>query len=451
MAAMLELQSVFTGIAGDGQMTWTSWDGTYIWLVTRTAYGGVKRLWRFRPSDKKLIKPNGTIGDYSNAYVTLAAWGQYSAVVSNGTYVVVSEHNDANSLHVYNCSDMSSYGRIASSSLLTSGMEQGAVSPYNGLVYLPSYNDTTVMAAIFAVNMAALTFTRVYTSTYGASSATNVVCYGQYAYLTCNATSGFTVEKVDLATNTMVWRCAYPGLSRYLAHVKLDTTRDELWGCSPTQFEALRIRNSDGAYLDRNGNVSIWGSSIITGSTDSPMTGAGGLLTSGGYLYAGSAGAQRFVNIRNVSPATDPNTGFGTSAISRSPNYLFNLSPDHLIGTTVYFIINGRFSADWGNTGIAWYDVAGLVPNLTDVSPGLTPQHISLTFDNAVGITGPTLGPKSGNLQVTSATALDSTHIDLGVSIDPCPPTDVLSGTARDTNCGVVAPPTPCPVNRWPP
>jgi hypothetical protein len=57
-------------------------------------------------------------------------------------------------------------------------------------------------------------------------------------------------------------------------------------------------------------------------------------------------------------------------------------------------------------------------PNLTAVSPGTGP-HISLTFDNPVGITGPTIGGPSDGLGVTGVSAISTTQIDLACAIRP--------------------------------
>jgi hypothetical protein len=59
-----------------------------------------------------------------------------------------------------------------------------------------------------------------------------------------------------------------------------------------------------------------------------------------------------------------------------------------------------------------------VAPNLTDVSPGAGP-HISLTFDNPVGIVGPTIGAASDGLGVTGVTAISTTQIDLACAIRP--------------------------------
>ena len=56
--------------------------------------------------------------------------------------------------------------------------------------------------------------------------------------------------------------------------------------------------------------------------------------------------------------------------------------------------------------------------NLIAVDPGVGP-HLSLTFDNSVGIIGPTIGPASDGLGVTGATAISTTQIDLACAIRP--------------------------------
>ena len=68
--------------------------------------------------------------------------------------------------------------------------------------------------------------------------------------------------------------------------------------------------------------------------------------------------------------------------------------------------------------------------NLIDVSPGGGPR-ISLTFDNSVGVIGPTIGAASGGVAVTGVTAIDATHIDLDLAIAP---TETLTGSAQGCN-----------------
>jgi hypothetical protein len=68
----------------------------------------------------------------------------------------------------------------------------------------------------------------------------------------------------------------------------------------------------------------------------------------------------------------------------------------------------------------AW--IAGQVPaptgaaNLIAIAPGTGP-HLSLTFNNPVGITGPTIGSAVDNLGVSGATQVSPTEIDLVCNI----------------------------------
>lgn len=75
-------------------------------------------------------------------------------------------------------------------------------------------------------------------------------------------------------------------------------------------------------------------------------------------------------------------------------------------------------------------------PNLIAVDPGAGP-HLSLTFDNPVGITGPTIGAAAAGVAVTGATQVSETQIDLELAIAP---TEVITGSAQA--CNAFAAPT---------
>ena len=215
-----------------------------------------------------------------------------------------------------------------------------------------------------------------------------------------------------------------------------------LWiGCNEQIL--YRLRESDMQPIDKNGavcTVASGGNRFLWRPYSGSYTAVSAYAIGydGANIYTSQGGGGTGVQIM------DPGTGAQLGIMAPINGY----TGSELYGQELNILLAGgkmwfpQAIASLGVTSSVWHMPTFVTPtpSLTDVSPGLTPQHISLTFDNPVGITGPTLGPKSGNLQVTSATQVDTTHIDLGVSIDPCPPTDVLTGAAQ--GCNVLDAPT---------
>ena len=134
-----------------------------------------------------------------------------------------------------------------------------------------------------------------------------------------------------------------------------------------------------------------------------------GIIAVGDQIWVGGFGA---TVLGYSMQRRNANTGDATGLWLKSLPH--GVSDFKLVGTTLYASLGSP--QYWAPAGLMWTEIEGAVPKLTDVSPGVGP-HISLTFDNPVGITGPTLGPKVGPVTVNGATQVDSTHIDLSLDI----------------------------------
>ena len=415
MADLFEIQALFTGTSH--QVSFGSYDGTYIWFVTRKSTSDEVRLWRFRVSDKALVKPDGTVGDATDAFVALEVWSAYHCVVSDGTYVTVNEHNAASSIEIFSAADMSRLGAIAIGN--TSATEMGFA--YNGYHYHPGWNSTNGRACIWEINPATGAFTRVYTSADPATSTgVYLIRQGNFAYLTDTSNNGFGVEKIDMTTWTRVWLSVSPGVPR-ISVGSYDATREELWFCA-NDAEVVRIRDSDGAYLDRSGNATTYASAKIVAADGGINVGIG-VLADGDVVYTGGGATEQFMVRRSTSIVTSWATNYAAPVLSKTAAYLFNVTPLFKIDNTVYCMTSCRASLTWGSVGVAWFDVndAAAVPNLTAVTPGTGPR-ISLTFDNPVTATAPTIGGASSGLGVTGVTEISATQIDLACAIRPDAP-----------------------------
>jgi hypothetical protein len=397
------------------------YDGTYVWFTTYNPGDGSydHRLWKMRHSDKALIKPDGTVGNTTNASQIFTNLSGYPvALVSNGTNLVLTHGNgfNNNAGRVFLCSNMSDVQNIPSGGYPTSPARNGIL--YNGIFYFPGTNSSIV-----AINPSGWGVSIVYTSPQGVTGSSSFMCqYGGYVYL-CNEAMG--VEKIQISNWTRVW--VRPSISAN--GVTYDPIRDEVW-LSTATAEALRIRGSDGAILNRTAAVDTLVNSVInSGTGDSKVaTGGNGILCYGDVLYGAESGAPtRAIQRRSTSPTVVD--GYG----AKSGAYWYNIAqparPQIVAGSTIYFSMGGVANIGWLESDTA----APVIPNLTDVSPGTGP-HISLTFDNMVTATAPTLGPASGELGVSGASQISPTQVDIACVVTPVPPKIT---TARANTSGI--------------
>lgn len=385
------------------------YDGTYVWFTSYKSSGDfAHRLWRLRHSDKALIKPDGTVGDPTNAFsIFTNASGYTPALVGNGTNLVLTHGNGlmTNSGRVFRCSDMTDVLNIPSGGYVTSNARNGFL--YGGMFYFPSSSGGTGIARI---NPTGWGVTVVYTSAQSLTSThAYVVQYGDYAYL-CSNTIG--VEKVQISTWTRVW--VQPSIAAN--GVTYDPIRDEVW-LSTATAEALRIRGSDGAILNRTAAPDTLVNSVInSGTGDSKVVGGGnGVVCYGDSLFgADSAVGTRGIQRRSTSPTVVD--GWGAKSGAHWYNIAQPARPQIAAGTTVYFSMSAAANIGWLET-----DTAPLVPNLTSVTPRAG-KGLGLAFDNPVGMAGPTIGSPVDGIGVPTVTQSDDTHIDIDIDVPPVHP-----------------------------
>lgn len=413
-----------------------SYDGTYIWFATRDA-GGNRRLYRMRPSDKALIKPDGTVGDETNSYVTLPVWAAYCPVASNGTYVFVANTTNANYFGVYNCSDMSLVGHY--SSVVGSGT--GRLGDTQTLycdgtdVYAGGSNASSGRKALFKWTSGATALTLVWTHASQSGSFSHASSDGTDIWL-----SGYdTVGPMKVSKAGTLLASAATTTGNVLTGGVYDAGLDSMF-FGGSLIEYIQVRNSDGAYLTRAQGVDTFANAkVLNGGGDSAIPGPSeAIAVAGGNLYVG--GTLNRTQRREIKSGM-PGQGYWHQSTAALPNAL---GPGVVVGKTLFAAL-GFVAAAAGNGGLAWTDFDAAGANLTSVDPGTGP-HISLTFDTDVGLTGPTIGPASSGLGVTGVTAISATQIDLACALRPDAPVGEADATVLTPPVGeadTLGPPVP--------
>ena len=386
-------------------------DSTYIWFTTREPGVQIK-LWRMRKSDNALIKPDGTVGGPSNAYVQTENNGNYPpglVVCEAAGYVLVATFAGVKR---YLLTDMSYVDTIDGSYRYTGNQETGRAGFFGGYCWFGNYNP---VGGNFAARIDPATggVTRYSGLSYVPQDfATD----GTYLYVL----SRTDTIKADVDFSTLA---TYTGLGGYgLAY---DSENGYLW-CGGATFVAMRVRVSDGAFINADGSVGD--------STTAKMTVGGRSLA----YSIGCIQSQLFIgeyntdNILRMNAAGNPTTQY---QFLFGGNWRFlasNVGTWHLLWDPTSGTMYGATASSASIEGRIWstrWETITAAPNLTDVTPGTGP-HLSLTFDNPVGITGPTIGAASSGLGVTGVTAISTTQIDLACAIRPdAPEGDATSST----------------------
>jgi hypothetical protein len=400
---------------GAGSLTTNqcSYDGTYIWFTTRSAADATKRLWRLRHSDKALIKPNGSVGDYTNASVSLGTSVNvpYLPLATNGTYVAVS--TDPNTITFYNCSDMTSAG-TATVPDWNSWSDGRAMCFASGYFWRGGTDSTTTgRAALYKIDPSTFAVTRVFVHPTISGAFGGVWSSG--TDLWCTWVSGNNGPVKVSTTGTLLASCATT-TAVILVWISYDALRSEWWGAG-IALEHVRWKDSDGTFVNPDGTDGTFATAKVAGpGTDTWFTDTAGIAVCGDHVMIGGTVEQ----LQRRSTANGClGSGYwpqGNSAITGAPGAGIVVDVDY----TVYFALHWAGLASSGAGGLMWttFDSAAATPNLTNVSPGTGP-HLSLTFDNPVGITGPTIGAASSGLGVTGVTAISTTQIDLACAIRP--------------------------------
>jgi len=254
---------------------------------------------------------------------------------------------------------------------------------------------------------------------------------GRPAYL---CTDGTYIYFVDTSRNRYVWKI-HPGtgaVSRALVMsstygasqlVSISCDGTYLWLGTGNDTFIWKVRCSDLAPIDAAGNV------CTEASNNNRFT------LRNGTLYATTCYASIYDGeVIWVAPGTvDKQHAIVDQATGYNGANLWGPSTQASTASKVPILAAGYLWFPYINSPDIWrvQSLKAVLPNLTDVSPGGGP-HISLTFDNPVGITGPTFGPAVEGILVTGASQISSTQIDLALTAASQPPAAPIGSATND-------------------
>ena len=385
-------------------------DGTHIYFEIRTS-ALVHTLYKFSIASKTVVA----------SVVMPGAYNWHGPIATNGTYVITGAETAAFSggLRAFLCSDLSSVGVVsANSGIAMPNGEMGSEGCFDG-TYFWVGGWSGAPNQLNRITPGTWTLAQFGNNANHTSSVNHILPIGSDLMLFGYGING--VKRVA-KNGSVVWSNVTAGA--VVTNAAYDPIRDEIW-LNNANCEAAILRGSDGAWLDRLGNVvaTFTLSKIVTGQdADSFFTnGAGVGIIGDSVVLAGGAANPGPASCRVTAPPRY-SAGYWSSlgtypGTPRAGAYFL------AVGNTLYSSPSASGVTGWA--GIAWLDhsdyLMPITPNLTAVAPGAGPR-ISLTFDNPVGITGPTLGPASSGLGVTGATQIDATHIDLATDYPPVHP-----------------------------
>lgn len=434
MAATSELNLVMG--TDYGSLSGFSYDGTYIWMLARSPIRN-PRLFRFDPELKSFVRPNGSLGDYTNSYVEVNT-GQSllsGPPLSNGTNLCIVGMPAAppNAVHIYDCATMSFVRGVADlyNSSISSNCRSGF--EYGGLFYYPGWNGVPVLWAVSPSGTASV----AYNSTIPAGVALgwarrrgNTVLLGGFGYQ--------WVERVSLPSWTLQWVTDL-GTGIQALDADYDAIRDEVW-VSVGSGECVVLRGSDGALVNRLGTPTTYAGALIGpgGGADSIIDNGNGILVDGNTVWTG--GGNNTTGWRMTRRLSDVATSPGTLlSLGRRSIAHWTFLPNHpvpqiVVGKTAYFAIGGPIgNYSWTSAYVGWMDSSLVTPNLTRVTPNSGGLGIALEFSDAVTASPPpTLDPAVNGLEVLSASTPDSTHIQLDIAIPNFIATELVSIVAAD-------------------
>lgn len=412
-----------------GLLSAFSYDGTYIWMIHRHPSNN-SLLYRFDPVLKKFIKPDGSVGDYTNAGTDLGASSisHVSPPVSNGTHYMISGLAAAhpNNTKLFRCSDFASVqSYYLPANVGITGSQVRSAFYYNNEWFYPGWSGGDGMGVLVAFDASGGS-RKAYLSTSATGSYLGIAkIFGTRIFVGLEP-AGRYVEMVDATTMTRTW-VSDLGVGKQVLDITYDSIRDEVW-ISLGDGECMRLRGSDGAMLKRDATTGTYSECLIATSTDDSLINQGTtVLVNVDHVWAGGGGTTGFrVSRRSTSP-TAVTGQLSTWSAKNDGNWIWlpnHPCPQIIVNGTIYFAIGGPVNAySWTACAVGWVEdtTPAAAANLTDVNPGTGP-HISLIFDSPVGITGPTIGAASSGLGVTGVTAISSTQIDLACAIRPDAP-----------------------------
>jgi hypothetical protein len=352
-----------------------AYDGYSVWIPV--FYATTRSLVRMRASDGAYLNTAGAVVA-TLAEATISVSENLASICTDGTY-----------LYLGSSSTMSIFRRLCSDG-----------SQVGGAITTPIW--VTPGQSVFAGGYAWFAGSAPYifrVSPGGGLTSFNI-----------GANVNSTVIKFDgtdlwIATDHGLKQVSLGGtvLATYLGATtvinSIECAGSNIWVYYSAKF--TRIRKSDGAWIDANGNVSA--TEVQYGISTLPSVGAIYFDGADVWLTAGtSVGTPQVTRFRGTDgvPVEALIAPYGGSySIVRAKNDLWFIT-----GPSMY------------NPATAWRYQAFSTPNLTNVTPRAG-SKVGLTFDSAVGITGPTIGPKVGPINVSGVTQVDANNIDLALDI----------------------------------
>jgi hypothetical protein len=388
-------------------------DGTYLYFEIREGVPGPHHLYKFSPITKTVVA----------SVVTPETNNCSGGIATDGTSILLA---NGDGIRRYLCSDLSNQGMVVVNNLV--GMvnaEAGGEAFFDGTYFwFGGYSQPNQINRITPGTWALAQFGN--TANHGAgvghicAIGNDLLLFGYNQNGAIRVTKAGAVVWSNLTANASTDGAAY------------DSVRGEVWLANGVN-ETVVLRGSDGAWIDRHGAVVATEAlaRIGTGTDgDSLMSSTSGVGIAGDSVIIGGQPTNPGATQRRGTAPPRYSGGYWWSAGSAYPAIPRPLKYFCVLGTTVY--ASPSANAAWGWAGIVWMDVSAVVPSLTDVSPGAGP-HISLTFDNPVGVVGPTLGPAAAGISVTSVAQLDSTHIDLNLVAAGQSPAAPIGAATNDT------------------
>jgi hypothetical protein len=398
-------------VEGAGITSYPATDGTYVWFVARNSGQTYYRLFRLRHSDKALIKPDGSVGDFTNAYVDLpgGGWGNDTiGLATDGNYVFVTGQTVG--MSAYRCSDMAQVLAPTAIPIYGGGGNGPGCSCWKP-VYLGGY---------------------FWTTGFFPSPAIYRVTPGTWA--TTNIGGGGVRYNMIWTDGANLWLRNYQSSSTPLAKFTTDGTKlfdvtDSEGGSlvdawyeparghvffTGTNYEHVRVQVSDGAAIDATGAVVATVPLAKVKSTyKAGLVGSGGgIMVANDVTHVSANTTTPIMQRRNLLNACANVGGLQSSAAIAS-----NVVGFVTVGNTIY-AATGALGGQWSVTGLMWTEYTTASPALLQANP--SGDGLDVVFDSSVNLGSPSFGAPTAKLAVTDADWPTSNTIHL--TVDPIAP-----------------------------
>lgn len=370
-------------------------DGSYIYFEIRTN-AAAHTLYKFSIASKTVV-----------ASVSVPGNGNFHGpICTNGTHVLIATSNGP---RAFLCSDLTDLGVvIANTNIGYINGEMGGAGYYDGTYFwFGGMGQPNQINRITPGSWALSTYGTTANHTLSISRISGI----ENDLLISGYTMLYGCKRVT-KTGTVVWDDAlHPG---YVNGQCYDPATGLVW-LTDASCEHVTVRGSDGLMINRLGSqVATWALAKVNATEGDSLISAGyGIIICGDTMVSGSSVLSPGSVQRRGTGSPRYNSGVSSSSGTYAP-HARPLASFCKVGATVYGAPNGNNAFGWA--GIVWMDFTKADANLTNVTPR-DAAKLRLTFDAAVGMTGPTLGPTVGPVGVSAATQVDSTNIDVSLDI----------------------------------